>query len=159
MSSPLGAFREAWHDVRKLTYEFVETLPPDRWSYSPHPSYAPLSKQVRHLICVQGVYHQGLRERRADFARKHEHYRGSLEPAELIAGLRERDAELDEILARLGEDGAARFEIDFFGRKRSFSRYAAIIVQHEAIHHGEWGVYAALGGFATSPGWKLNWGI
>jgi hypothetical protein len=142
MSSPLAAFREAWHDVRRLTYEFVETLPAERWSHSSHPSYAPLCKQVR-----------------AEFARKHEHYRGSLAPAELVAGLRAKDAELDGILGRLGEDGAAGFEIDFFGRKRSFARYAAIMVQHEAIHHGEWGVYAALGGFATPPGWKLNWGI
>jgi len=157
--SSLEAFREAWHDVRKLTYEFVEALPAERWSWSPHPSYAPLAKQVRHLVCVQGVYHQGFRERHADFARKHDHYRGSLERGELVAALRAKDAELERILGELGEAGAERFEIDFFGRKRSFSRYAAIVVQHESIHHGEWGLYAALGGFSTPPGWKLNWGL
>jgi DinB superfamily len=159
MSSPLESFREAWQDVRKLTYEFVGSLPAERWSYSPHPAYAPLCKQVRHLVCVQGVYQQGFVEGRADFARKHEHYRGSLERAELLAALLAKDAELDAILGRMGDAGAARFELDFFGRKRSFSRYAAILVQHESIHHGEWALYAALGGFSTPPGWKLNWGL
>jgi len=157
--SPLEAFREAWHDVRKLTYEFVETAPAERWAWSPHASFAPLCKQVRHLVCVQGVYQQGFREGHADFARKHDHYRGSLERVELLAALRAKDAELEAILADLGERGAEGFEIDFFGRQRSFARYGAIVVQHEAIHHGEWGLYAALGGYSTPVGWKLNWGL
>ena len=159
MNSPIAAFREAWQDVRKLTYEFVDALPPERWTYSPHTAYAPLCKQVRHLVCVQGVYQQGLSERRADFARKHDQYRGSLEPVDLKAALRAKDAELDAILADLGEEGAGRFEIEFMGRKLSFSRYVSIIVQHEAIHHGEWALYAAVGGFSTPVGWKLNWGL
>ena len=61
--------------------------------------------------------------------------------------------------AGFGDDGAAGFEIDFFGHRRGFARYGAVMLQHEAIHHGEWSFYAALGGFATPKGWRLNWGL
>lgn len=27
------------------------------------------------------------------------------------------------------------------------------------IHHGQWSLYAAFGGFETPPSWKLNWGL
>ncbi len=49
--------------------------------------------------------------------------------------------------------------IDFFGRERRFARYVALFVQHESLHHGQWSLYAALGGFDTPIGWKLNWGL
>jgi hypothetical protein len=159
MNQSLTAFREAWGDLRRLTYEFIEAVPDHRWSYSPHPSYAAFCKQVRHLVCVQGVYHQGLTERKVDFARKHSHYSGSLERTELLAALHAKDAELDAILARLGDEGAAGLVIEFFGHRWGFARYGAVMLQHEAIHHGEWSFYAALGGFSSPLGWKLNWGL
>jgi len=159
MNDSLAAFREAWADLRRLTYEFSEAVPAERWHATPHPAYAPFAKQLRHMVCVQGVYHQGLREGKVDFARKHEQYAGSLERAELLAALRAKDAELETILAGLGDRGAAELVVDFFGRTRSFTRYTAIMLQHEAIHHGEWSFYANLGGFPTPLGWKLNWGL
>lgn len=159
MNESLAAFRQAWADLRRLTYEFVDAVPAERWSYSPHPSFAPFCKQLRHMVCVQGVYQQGLREGHADFARKHEQYQGSLERPELIAASRRMDAALEDILEGLGDAGASRFEIDFFGHHWGFARYAAVLLQHEAIHHGQWSLYAALGGFATPLGWKLNWGL
>lgn len=33
------------------------------------------------------------------------------------------------------------------------------VIQHEAIHHGEWSVYASLAGFETPRLWKVNWGL
>ena len=32
-------------------------------------------------------------------------------------------------------------------------------VQHEAIHHGQWAVYAVLAGFETPPGWQRAWNL
>ena len=29
---------------------------------------------------------------------------------------------------------------------------------HEAIHHGQWSVYASLGGFDTPPSWRASRG-
>ena len=55
-----------------------------------------------------------------------------------MAALHQKDSELAEILRGLGDLGAARFELDFFGSRRSFGRYGAIMLQHEPIHHGEW---------------------
>ena len=158
MRSAVEAFEQAWRDVRGLTYEFVETVPDARWEYSPHPAFAPLHKQVRHLICVQGVYNQGLSERVADFSRKHAHYAGPLERSALVAGLRAKDTQLREIIDGL-RHSVADFSIDFFGKHMSFTRYVDVMLQHEALHHGQWSMYAALGNFETPIGWKLNWGL
>jgi hypothetical protein len=32
-------------------------------------------------------------------------------------------------------------------------------VQHEAIHHGQWSVYASLAGFDTPVSWRTSWGL
>src|SRR4030095_10398297 len=155
----IGQFEDAWTDVRRLTYEFIDHVPDARWDASPHPRFAPFNKQVRHMICVQGVYHQGFIARRADFRAKHSHYAGALDRESLRAGLRAKDAELARILDGFRTDDAASFEIDFFGKVRGFLRYGAILVQHEALHHGQWSFYAALGGFDSPKSWQLNWGL
>jgi hypothetical protein len=157
--SAVEQFEEAWADVRRLTLEFLDGVPDSRWDFSPHSRYAPFNKQVRHLICVQGCYHFGLVEQRVDFAAKHSHYSGGLDRASLRAGLVEKDTELKAILDSLRANDASSISIDFFGKARGFSRYGAIMVQHEALHHGQWSFYASLGGFETPIGWKFNWGL
>ena len=106
--------------------------------------------RTRHLVCVQGCYHQGLSEGVADFSCKHSHYAGPLERGALLAALRQKDAELETILTAIEARGADEFAIDFFGKTRGFVRYSAIMLQHEALHHGQWSLYAALGGFASA---------
>jgi hypothetical protein len=32
-------------------------------------------------------------------------------------------------------------------------------VQHEAIHHGQWSIYASLAGFDTPLSWRVSWGL
>jgi hypothetical protein len=32
-------------------------------------------------------------------------------------------------------------------------------VQHEAIHHGQWSIYASLAGFDTPLSWRASWGL
>ncbi len=155
----VDAFRHEWSHLRALTYEFIGAVPDTGWEISPHERFAPFNKQVRHLIGVQGVYHAGFRSGSADFAQKHAHYTGGLSRPELLEGLRNKDAELEQILAHLSEDDAAGFAIDFFGNRMDFVRYSYVMVQHEAIHHGQWSLYAALGGFETPGSWKLNWGL
>src|SRR5262249_36280688 len=152
MQSSIEQFREAWSDVRGLTYEFIEAVPETAWGFSPHSYFAPFAKQVRHLVGVQGAYQQGLREGVADFSLKHSYYRGPLERGPLLAALRQKDAELAEILAAIEVRGADDFAIDFFGRVRGFVRFSAIMLQHEALHHGQWSLYAAFGGFETPIG-------
>jgi hypothetical protein len=33
------------------------------------------------------------------------------------------------------------------------------VIQHEAIHHGQWSVYASLAGFETPLSWRNEWGL
>jgi hypothetical protein len=49
--------------------------------------------------------------------------------------------------------------IDFFGSQISDVDYLYGYVQHEAIHHGQWSLYAAQGGHATPDLWRLQWGL
>lgn len=152
-------FAQAWADTRRLTYAFIDAVPDDQWSVSPHVRFGALNKQVRHLVCVQGVYQHGLKERVIDFSTKHSHYKGTLDKTALGDALRRKDNELSQILDVYRRDGADAFEVDFFGRRMRFSRYGAVMIQHEAIHHGQWSLYAALAGFETPLDWRMNWGL
>jgi hypothetical protein len=137
----------------------VQAVPDEKWEASPHARYRPFYKQLRHLVCVQGVYLQGLRERQADWSKKHSHYSGSLHRDSLVSALREKDSQLESVLAEIDATGPDAFEMDWFGQRIGLGRYLHVLIQHEAIHHGEWSFFAALGGFETPMSWKLNWGL
>jgi hypothetical protein len=49
--------------------------------------------------------------------------------------------------------------IDWDGTPFSFALVTWEFVQHEAIHHGQWIIYASLAGFDTPLSWRTSWGI
>ena len=158
MQTAIQAFEINWSFARGLTYEFISAVPDEKWDFSPHPHFAPLHKQIRHMVCVQGVYVEGLRKRVTDFGRKHSHYDGSLGRGELVAALRQQDADLHAALDEIARAGEEDCIIEFYG-KNTIANYLNVIATHEAIHHGQWSFYATLGGFETPDSWKLNWGL
>ena len=160
MDRTVDDFSSTWRHVRgELTYDFVRAVPDAQWTASPHPRYRTFAKQVRHLICVQGVYLHGLNERVADFGKKHSYYDGPLDRASLMQGLQDKDTALRAALANIAKDGEGKFEIDWFGQRIGLARYLHVLIQHESIHHGEWSFYATLGGFATPVSGQMNWGL
>lgn len=158
MPSAIDAFKISWAHSHQLTYDFIEAVPEDRWNWSPHEQHAPISKQVRHMVCVQGIYIDGLKKGSADFALKHTHYDGPLDRAELVTAYRAKDDALNDALARIEQAGEATFEIDFYGKK-PVGAFLNVVLHHEALHHGQWSLYATLAGFETPVSWKLNWGL
>jgi hypothetical protein len=154
--------------LHRMTVDFARAVPDDAWDFTPvlpggrpidplrhGDGFAPFCKQLRHVVCVRGVYNEALRTRRADFSRKHEHYTGSLAREDLLASLDEKQRDLIAILETV-DTGAI---IDFFGRAFTFGDVAFTIVQHEAIHHGQWSLYASLAGFQTPASWRNEWGL
>ena len=162
-------FKRRFDFLQRMTVDFVAGVPDEHWHYSPRPStpgaqapalrrdaaFAPFSKQLRHVVCVRGVYREAIATRRADFARKHAHYTGGLGRSELSAAL----VESHRALLAAFEAGDASAPIDFFGRPFSLGDVAYTVVQHEAIHHGQWILYAGLGGFPTPLSWRMEWGL
>jgi hypothetical protein len=150
------AFRKRWQHVHEMTAAFATGVSDAHWERSPHPGFAPFNKQLRHVVCVRGVYNEGLRNGRVDFSRKHEHYTGGLTRDELMAGLDAQNVALTQLLDRLEDLPPA---VDVFGRQESRAEYLYVYVQHEAIHHGQWSFYAAQGGFAVPDLWRVQWGL
>src|SRR5262245_3364366 len=98
----IDEFRRSWEFARQLTEDFVAAVPHERWGYSPHPRYAPLCKQFRHMIWVTGLYREALQ--RGDMqacSSKKTHYSGGLTRDEITAGMREQGRRLDETLGDL----------------------------------------------------------
>ena len=158
MTSGIATFKHGWGHIRQLTFDFIAGVPDEHWQYSPHPRHAPFHKQVRHMVCVQGVYVDGIRNRVTDFGKKHSHYVGPLDRKSLVTGLREKDRLLDETLAAIDSANEASYTIEFYGQN-TLAAYLNTFIHHEAIHHGQWSIYASLAGFETPESWKLNWGL
>jgi hypothetical protein len=158
VSSAAEAFRRRWAHLHEMTLTFAGAVPDRCWEQSPHPGFAPFHKQLRHVVCVRGVYNDALRTGRVDFARKHEHYSGSLERQALVEALlakyRELNALLDALAPTLAEPA-----IDLFGRSITPADLAYTCVQHEAIHHGQWSLYAAHAEFEVPDLWRIQWGL
>ena len=154
----LAAFKGRWEHINAMTTSFAECVPADKWNDSPGQGFAPFGKQLRHVVCVRGVYNDGLRSKKIDFSRKHHHYSGSLDRDELLAALAAKHDDLLVLLDELPPDIEAR-DIDFFGMQQSPIDYLYVYIQHEAIHHGQWSLYAAHGGYATPQLWRMQWGL
>ncbi len=148
-------FRRRCEFLQRMTLDFVKQVPDEQWEFSPHPRFAPFCKQLRHVVCVRGVYNDAMTTRRADFSKKHDQYTGALTRDELTAALIDKQRDL---LARL-ETVDTEASIDFFGRPFSFGDFAYTVVQHEALHHGQWSIYASLAGFETPLSWQLEWAL
>jgi len=155
VTSLLSHFRKRCEFLQKMTLDFANEVPDEHWQFSPHERFAPFCKQLRHVVCVRGVYNDALVSKRADFAKKHTHYSGGLTREELAAALVAKQGELLAILTGIDVE----VPIDVFGRPFGFVDFTYTMVQHEALHHGEWSVYASLAGFETPLSWRLEWGL
>jgi len=153
-----------------LTADFVRAVPEEKWDFTPDPAgksgrasaphrigggFAPFCKQLRHVVCVRGIYNAALAAGKVDWTRKHEHYAGPLTREALLAALDDKQRELLAILERLDITAP----IDWGGTPFTFALFTWEFVQHEAIHHGQWSIYASLAGFDTPPSWRSSWGL
>lgn len=152
-------FEKTWFYNRKITMDFLDGIPDDKWNFTPHLKYAPLSKQYRHMTCVYGVYIEGFKNQAVDFSKKHSHYSGPLEKEALKSDLLKKDQEFKIVLDQLKETDIDKFELNFFGVKMSFTEYTHVLIQHECMHIGVWSTMAALGGFELPQSWKDDWGF
>ena len=156
--------------LHRLTADFVRAVPEDKWDFTPDmpgnpgrapaphrigDGFAPFCKQLRHVVCVRGVYNAALATRRVDWTRKHDHYVGSLTREALLVALDGKQQQLLAILKTVDIDA----RIDWNGTPFSFAVFTWEFVQHEAIHHGQWSIYASLGGFETPLSWRTSWGL
>lgn len=163
-------FRQNWEWLHRMTVDFVEVVPDDKWDFTPDPpgkigraqvplrigdGFAPFCKQVRHVVCVRGVYNAAMITKKADFSQKHDHYTGPLTRDALLSALIETQRQFLATLETLDTEVPI-----YFGRTAfTFDNFACEVIQHEAIHHGQWSVYASLGGFQTPPSWRASWGL
>jgi uncharacterized damage-inducible protein DinB len=156
--------------LHALTADFVRAVPDDKWDFTPHPpgtsgsapaphriggGFGPFSKQLRHIVCVRGVYTAALATRNVDWTRKHQHYAGPLTREALLAALDGQQRHLLATLKTVDIDAP----IDWDGTPFTFALFTWEFVQHEAIHHGQWSVYASLAGFDTPLSWRTSWGL
>ena len=153
-----------------LTTDFVRAVPDDKWDFSPDPpgqsgrapaphrlgaGLAPFCKQLRHVVCVRGVYNAALATGKVDWTRKHEHCVGPLTREALLAALDDKQRDLLATLETVDLDAP----IDWDGTPFTFALFTWEFVQHEAIHHGQWSIYASLAGFDTPHSWRTSWGL
>ena len=153
-----------------LTADFARAVPDDKWRFTPNPpgqsgrapaphrigdGFAPFCKQLRHIVCVRGVYNAALATKKVDWTRKHEHYVGPLTREALLAALDDRQGDLLRTLETVDIDAP----IDWDGTPFTFAQFTWEFVQHEAIHHGQWSIYASLAGFDTPLSWRVSWGL
>jgi len=45
MDETIAEFLHSWAFVRRMTYDFIDSVDDRHWLYTPHPGMAPLAKQ------------------------------------------------------------------------------------------------------------------
>jgi cytochrome c peroxidase len=84
--------------------------------------------------------------------------RGGPETLSFMPKLEGLDDKQRQLLATL-ETVDIDAPIDWDGTPFTFALFTWEFVQHEAIHHGQWSIYASLAGFDTPLSWCASWGL
>lgn len=82
--------------LNRMTTDFFEALPDDKWDFTPQPSgrFGTFARQLRHVVRARGVYNEALVERRVDWTRSREHYAGPLTRVALLEALEHQQERL-----------------------------------------------------------------
>jgi hypothetical protein len=140
-----------------MTVDFIKATPEEQLMKSPHVDYAPLAKQVRHLVWVSGLFNDTLKNKKIDVKNKKTCYSGGLDREELLSALAKQDEILWESLSKFTEGTADSYSMDFFGSTFGLYEFLNNMIQHESMHHGMWALYAKLGGFPCPKSWQSTW--
>lgn len=153
----LDQIQSTWDYQRKVTSDYLDCIPADKWNYSHHDKFNTLAKQFRHMVCVYGVYIDAIKNKKIDFSKKKSFYSGALEKEPIKKALLEMDEKFSAELKNLQEQDLDKFTIDFFGQQMGIVEFSHVMVQHECVHMGIWANYAAFGGFETPKSWQNDW--
>ena len=102
---------------------------------------------------VRGVYNDALIDKRVDWSRSRGQYDGPLTRAALMAALHEQQARFLATLDAVDPE----VRLDWGRAYYTFPTFTWEFVQHEAIHHGQWSLYAFLAQFETPDSWRTSW--
>lgn len=150
-------FESTWAYTRNMTDVFIDCVPDEKWHYSHHPKFGPLSKQFRHMVCVYGCYINAFKTQVMDLSQKKLNFSDELTRENIKAALKTKDQELKVVLDSLKEKKLDEYSINFFGQQMGFTEYCDVLIQHESAHFGIWANYAAFGEFETPEMWKRDW--
>lgn len=150
-------FHRTWCYTRKMTDVFIHCVPGDKWNFTHHSKFAPLSKQFRHMVRVYGVYLEAFSTRSLDLSKKSTFFKGNLVKDEILQALKEMDSELSQKLEVLKSSNLDDFKVNLFGMEMGFTEFTYVLVQHECSHFGIWSNYAAFGEFETPQMWQDEW--
>jgi uncharacterized damage-inducible protein DinB len=157
--NPIDDFVVRWAHVRGMTREFLESAPDSLLDFVPAPGFVSVRDQASHLVEVQGVYQEVLAEGElVDFSHKSRYTPAGTEPDVILAALARMDADLEQQLDGL-RPHAATWTVDWFGSQIGVAGFGAVLIQHEALHHGQWALHAHLEGSPVPIGWLLNWSL
>jgi uncharacterized damage-inducible protein DinB len=147
-------FKANWAWVHRMTVDFVNVVPADKWEFTPAPkTFGSFCRQLRHVVRGRGVYNAAMRTKKADWSKSAEHYSGPLTREALLEALEDMQRHFLAALESVEADAPIYFGETTF----TFDNFLCEMIQHESIHHGQWSVYAALGGFETPRSWQTGW--
>lgn len=159
MEPALKDFERHWRFARGMTYDFIEGVGEEHWLFTPHPASSPLAEQFSHMAQVAGVYNSGLSTGALDWSRKKASFAGDLDKASIVTSLRNHDADLSVLLNDLTLDDLRDRRVDLHDNRVGVVEFTHVILHHEALHQGQWTMYARLGGWELPSSWQSGWGL
>ncbi|MCX6117565.1 MAG: hypothetical protein NT027_08495 [Proteobacteria bacterium] len=127
-------FASSWAYTRKMTNEFIKCVPKEKWDFSHHPKFGPLSQQFRHMVGVYGCYIDAFISRKMDLSKKKAYFSEPLNRENILSVLGQMDLKLKGVLNEIKNEDLNKFTVDFFGQSMGFTEYSHVLIQHECSH-------------------------
>jgi len=154
----VGEFSRNWQYARNLTYSLLEVVSADNLGFSPHHEFGTLGRQLWHCGHVQECYRQAMVSGDMVFGLLTPDKELEVDPEALAGFLEELDDDLAATLRGL-RDYTAVIDWGLEEENPELRAHLIWLLQHETLHHGQWSLYARLGGFEVPETWRDAWGM
>ncbi|MEK6951564.1 MAG: DinB family protein [Nanoarchaeota archaeon] len=145
-------FFEDWVWTRGLTLKFVETIPEDKFNFSPGGNFGHLGKQLRHIGAVQECYLVGFETGKIDFSKKIKDVSLEKSKIQLVKYFTKLDNRFENWFKTLDIkdlDRVINWKVWEDLPNPTISQALYYMLEHEIFHQGILQLYAELAGFET----------
>ena len=143
---------EDWNWTRGLTYKFIDSIPPEKLSFSPSREFGSTGKQLRHMGAVQECYLQGMTAGKIDFSKRRRDEAIEKSAGLIVKYFQKLDTDLKQLLESIGDNDLEK-EIEWIVWEDlpnpSLYQVLNYMNQHEIFHQGILQLSASVAGFKT----------
>ena len=147
MTEKIKSLLKNYKDIRGRTIKFLESVPEDKWTWSPGELLGTFGMQIRHMANSENCYIEGIKKKKIDFEQKTFGKELEEDKRKAVEKLKELDDELLKAIESFNPEEKITFVDGVSGTsEEEIEDIINYLIEHEFYHQGIFTCYGRLAG-------------